>query len=231
MLRGNVGKVYADTSFGYSLRTRGTVWALACGLVAGVCFGQPDEATRKAFEEEAEARKSGKPFAVATDPSTENKIVRGTITTPDSIEFKFTVAAGEMLYVTNKLTGEEFSYVISPNVSRNSKGQEVLQPSNSQDSDDIALRAFRITNFVNLSETSFTALSTKSNEAFTDEAGSHCTLAIQGIFARRPAGGVVRAGTCCVSCGTYQICGETVTSSCGSCSASGGPGANNKDVP
>jgi len=36
-------------------------------------------------------------------------------------------------------------------------------------------------------------------------------------------------GTCCVSCGSYQICGRAVTSSCGSCTTDGG--SENKDIP
>lgn len=233
MLRGKMGMNDVASRVGSSHRLRVAVWFLASILASGACFAQPNEAARKAFEEELEARKSGKPFAIATDPLIEDMVVRGTLTTPgpEPIEFKFTVAAGSMLYVTNTATGEEFSYVVAPNVEKNTKGDRVQQPTNGHSSDDVIIHAFRITEFTNIAETGFTALSTKRNENFTDTAGSACTLAIEGIFKRRPSGGVVRAGTCCVSCGTYQICGETVTSSCGNCSAAGGPGANNKDVP
>jgi hypothetical protein len=215
------------TGFRPSGRSLGlAVWAFAVLMSTGACLGQPSEEALRTFEKELEAKIAGKPYAVATDPLVKGKIVHGIIETPgpDPVLFRFTVAAGSMLYVTNTLSGEEFSYVVTPNVAVNSEGNAVPQPQNSDAGSDVAIRAFSFSDQSELTETEFRAISTKRQESFTDSDGSNCTLNIQGILEGKPGGGVIHTGsTCCVSCGTYQICAATVTSSCGSCSA-GGPG-------
>lgn len=227
------GSSFRAPGFGLSEKSLGRVtWAIACLISAGVCLGQPSEEALRTYDEELEAKFAGKPYATPTDPLVHAKVVRGTLQTPgpQSELFRFTVAAGAMLYVTNTLTGEEFSYVVSPNVAENSEGIAVKQPENSDSGSDVAIRAFRITDENELVETEFWAISTERRESFPDTRGSNCIINVKSIEPRRPGGVVNTGATCCVSCGTYQVCGTTVTSSCGSCSANG-PGRENKDVP
>lgn len=205
--------------------------ALACLLLcASPALAQPSTEVKGALREEYKARREGKPFAQPTDPQLVGKVVRGTIKTPDSTEFRFTNAPGTMLYVTNTATGEKFSIVISPLLKTNSAGEPVIIPPNADDSSDVTVHSFRIEGEA-LVETQFSAITTKNSEAFVDDklGGSGAVLFVKGVFETRPSTSLVGSNAiCCVNCGTYQICGSSVSSSCGSCSA-GGTEPQNKD--
>lgn len=191
--------------------------------------GQETKDARSALREQTESRQAGKPYASPVDPQLDGKYVLGVLRTPENIDFEFVSLAGTMLYLTNRSTGEKFTFVVAPLIERTSKGEDVKLPRNVGKGDNIVIQSFRRDDRA-ISETQFSSIALGQSEGFVDDqlGGSGARILVHDVLVSNP-GTVCTFSTCCVSCGTYQLCGSSVSSSCGDCTSGGGPTAHHRD--
>lgn len=194
------------------------IWMLMCFTFTLSSFAHPIAEVKKALRDEFAARREGKPFGTPTEPKLSGLLVTATLRVDAAEEYRFTVAAGTMIYLTDKKTGEKFGIVLTPILANPTPGFEPFLPANYEKGDDLIVHSFKFDGLAAY-ENKHESVSTENAETFIDDQGGSLTeiVKIEIFDSAKSDKPVIIDSLCCVSCGSYDVCGGSVSSSCGSC--------------
>lgn len=179
-------------------------------------------------------RESGSGIAAPTpaDGVSGFNMIASQIKTSDKISFKVSAQDGNMLKINNTLTGKKYGIVLStvPQSDGNGTSSGTLKKATRKTRAEIEfeVHAFELTGPIQAEN----VIETGREVRFLGKPypGPEYQITVEDFYPEVGLPNTSASASCCVSCGTYQICGATVTSSCGSCTT-GGPGPQPNDPP